>query len=281
MSEVMTVSESGTGTRIASYRPRPGGRSESLGVFGALMARDLFVTVRELPSFMVQVILQPLFMLFIFGVVLRGLDLVTPELVRILLPGVVSMTIFQTAVQNTALPLAVDFAATREIEDRLLAPISVTAVGIEKVVFGAMRGLIAGVVMVPIGLLMLGGHWPLAAWPAVIVICILGALSGGALGLVIGTSVPARHIGVVFAAVLLPLMFTGAAQYPFFGLAKLRWFQVVVALNPMTYVSEGMRWLVLPGRHSIPLWIDLTVLIVATAGLLVLGTSGFHRKSQD
>ncbi|WP_231644938.1 ABC transporter permease [Sciscionella sediminilitoris] len=280
MNETMTVERGSTEAPLAPYRP-PRVRFEGLRVFGALLARDLFVTVRELPSFMVQVILQPLFMLFIFGVVLRGLDLVTPALVRILLPGVASMTIFQTAVQNTALPLAVDFAATREIEDRLLAPISTTAVGVEKIVFGAVRGLIAGIIMVLIGLPMLDGYWPPPVWPVLIVISVLGALAGGALGLVIGTSVPARHIGVVFAAILLPLMFTGAAQYPFFGLHALPWFQVIVALNPMTYLSEGMRWLVLPGRDSIPLWIDFTVLLVATGVLLLAGTSGFHRKSQD
>ena len=37
------------------------------GVFLAILWRDVFVTGRELPVFLAQVILQPLFMLFVFG----------------------------------------------------------------------------------------------------------------------------------------------------------------------------------------------------------------------
>ncbi|KZM75345.1 ABC transporter permease [Nocardia terpenica] len=253
----------------------------SLGTFGALLARDLFVMVREVRPFLVQVVLQRLVMVFVFGVVLGKLGLATPAMVKILLPGVVSMTIFGAAVQNTALPMAIDFAAGREIEDRLLAPISVTAVAIEKVVFGAMRGLIGGIIITPVGLAMLGGHWPLSALPAVVGISVLGALAGAAMGLVIGTSVAARHINVVFAAVLLPMTFTGGVQFPFFGLEKLRWFQVVAAANPMTYLSEGIRWLVMPDMHSIALWIDAAVLLGATAVLLAIGCAGFRRRAQD
>jgi len=42
-------------------------------VFLAVLWRDLFVTGRELPVFLAQVVLQPLFMLFVFGKVLSSL----------------------------------------------------------------------------------------------------------------------------------------------------------------------------------------------------------------
>ncbi|WP_031468645.1 ABC transporter permease [Sciscionella sediminilitoris] len=273
-----TVSEADTAAPALASRPRTG---SSLATFGTLLARDLFVMVREVRPFLVQVVLQRMVTLFVFGVVLGKLGLATPAMEKILLPGVVSMTIFGAAVQNTALPMAIDFAAGREIEDRLLAPISTTAVAIEKVVFGAIRGLIGGIIMVPAGLAMLGGHWPGTAFPAVAGVSVLGALAGAAMGLVIGISVAARHINVVFAAVLLPMTFTGGVQFPFFGLDKLHWFQVIAALNPMSYLSEGLRWLVLPEMHSIALWIDAAVLLGVTAVLLVIGTAGFRRRAQD
>ncbi|MGA8370320.1 MAG: hypothetical protein WB765_09345, partial [Acidimicrobiales bacterium] len=45
--------------RLHSVRP---GRA-----FVAVLGRDLFVTGRELPIFLAQVILQPFFFLFVFG----------------------------------------------------------------------------------------------------------------------------------------------------------------------------------------------------------------------
>jgi ABC-2 type transport system permease protein len=280
MTTTINTSNTETGRPRRSEEPEHSGGA--LGTFGALMARDLFVTIRELPSFLVQVVVQPFFTLFVFGTVLGGLGLVSPDLLRILLPGVVGMTVFITALQNTALPLVLDFAATREIDDRLFAPISTSAVAVEKVVFGALRGLIAGVLMVPVGVLLLGGvHWSLSAVPGFLGIGMLGALVGGALGLVIGTSVPWRHINIVFAAIVTPLMFTGAAQFPFFGLASMRWFQVISALNPLTYVTEAMRWLLVPDVQSIPIWIDVLILVLAIVVFLLIGTAGFRRRAQE
>ena len=61
------------------------------------------------------------------------------------------------------------------------------------------------------------------------------------MGLVLGTAVPPNRISVAFAITLTPLIFTGAAFYPWESLHRLPWFQVVTLFNPMTYVSEGMR----------------------------------------
>src|SRR3712207_7448867 len=47
-----------------------------------------------------------------------------------------------------------------------------------------------------------------------------------------------NRINVVFAVVLTPLLFTGSTQFPWQSLDTLRWFQVVCALNPLTYVDR-------------------------------------------
>jgi ABC-2 type transport system permease protein len=43
----------------------------SLRTFGAVLWRDIFVTGRELPSFVAQVLIQLFFMLFVFAKVPR------------------------------------------------------------------------------------------------------------------------------------------------------------------------------------------------------------------
>ena len=50
-----------------------GGRDSQRRAFLAVLRRDLYVTWRELPAFLAQVVLQPLFLLFVFGKVLGSL----------------------------------------------------------------------------------------------------------------------------------------------------------------------------------------------------------------
>jgi ABC-2 type transport system permease protein len=253
-------------------------------VFLALLRRDLFVTSRQIPAFLVQVVLQPLFTLFILGTVLGELGYVGPDFARVLLPGVVALAGFIGALQNTTLPLALDFSYTREIEDRLLAPIRLELVAVEKIVFGALQGLFSAVLMIPIGMMVLDGvSWPLSAAPALVGVLLLGALAGAALGMTLGTSVPPRGIEVVFALTLTPLMFTGATQFAWLELDGMRWFQVLSGANPLTYFSEAVRGAVLGGSGipTLSLWISLPVLAATLAVFGFAGIRGFRKRALD
>lgn len=86
--------------------------------FLSILRRDLFVTNAELPAFLAQAILQPLFMAFVFGKVLTDLGFARPGFAQLLLPGLVALTVMLTALQSTALPLVIEFSFTKEIEDR-------------------------------------------------------------------------------------------------------------------------------------------------------------------
>ncbi|SFP37292.1 ABC-2 type transport system permease protein [Amycolatopsis arida] len=260
-----------------------GSAGTAVRTFGAVLWRDVFVTGRELGPFVAQVVIQPFFMLFIFGTVLTSIGFVRDEYVHILLPGIVALNGFMVALQNTTMPLVLDFSWTREIEDRLLAPIPIPLVAVEKMVFGALRGIVAALLMIPVGFLLLEGvHWPASAWPGVLGLIALGSLAGAAIGMMIGTLVEARRINIMFAVVLVPLMFTGSTQFPWHGLDHLRWFQVVCAINPLTYASEGMRHLLLGGElESIPLWVDIPVLVGACVVFGAIGIKGFLRRALD
>ncbi|MGA8726777.1 MAG: ABC transporter permease [Acidimicrobiales bacterium] len=246
----------------------------------AILRRDLFVTGREFPIFLAQVILQPLFLLFVFGKVLTELGYARPGYAQVLFPGLVALAAVLTGIQSTALPLVIEFSYSNEIEDRLLAPLPIGAVAVEKVVFAAMRGCVAAAVMFPIGVWILGSiPWQASAWFGVIVMTILGALLGSAMGLILGTFVPPNRINVTFALVLIPLTFTGCSQYPWPSLSSIRWFQVVCACNPMTYVSEGLRGLMVPSVPHIPVAICFTASIGFLVVLTAIGMVGFIRRS--
>ncbi|MEJ5914429.1 ABC transporter permease [Pseudokineococcus sp. 1T1Z-3] len=277
-----TTSEPTAETTTGGAGRTVNGRPSQLRPVLAILGRDLFVTWRELPGFLAQVLLQPVFVLFIFGQVLGSLDFLQGDYAQLLFPGVVALTAFLTALQNTALPLVIDFSFSKEIEDRLLAPTSTVMVALEKIAFASLRALVASAAMFPLGIWILGEiPWRTEAFPLVVLFVVLGAVTGGAAGLTLGTLVPARKINTVFALVLTPLLFTGAAQYPWASLEVLRWFQVLTALNPLTYVSEGLRGALLPDAPHIPVWVCLLVLTGFLALFTATGTRGFLRRALD
>jgi ABC-2 type transport system permease protein len=255
----------------------------SVRTFFSVLWRDVFVTGRELVPFLAQVVIQPFFMLFIFGKVLTSIGYVNnAAFAPVLLAGIVGLNGFLGGLQNTTMPLIMDFSFTREIEDRLLAPMPVAWVAVEKMVFGALRGIVAALLMIPVGLLILSGvSWPASVLPAVVGIVVLGSLAGAAVGMMIGTLVTPRRINIMFAVILTPLMFTGSTQFPWRSLDHLRWFQVVCSVNPLTYVSEALRSVLVPRVDSLPLWLDLLVIVFACLLFGAIGVWGFMRRAID
>ncbi len=251
--------------------------------FLALCGRDLWVTVRHDPiAFLAQALLQPVFFLFVFGRVLPEIGAARGAYGTQLLPGVLGLTLVLTSLQNTALPLVIEFSFTKEIEDRLLAPLPVWMVGAQKLVIAALRGLVAALLILPLGALILPGGVDLAGanWAGLVGVLLVGAVAGAAVGLVLGTAVPPNRINIAFAVVLTPLIFTGATFYPWAALGSLRWFQVVTLFNPLTYVSEGMRGALTSGPHLGSGWIALGL-----AGSLAVfgawGLRGFEGRAVD
>ncbi|MCV2490567.1 ABC transporter permease [Geodermatophilus sp. YIM 151500] len=250
--------------------------------FRALVWRDLFVTGREFVPFLLQVVLQPVFLLFVFGKVLVDLGFTDQRYADVLLPGVVALAAFLTALQNTAFPLVIDFSFTKEIEDRLLAPLPTSLVALEKIVFATLRALVAALAMFPISWGVLGSL-PVG-WddvPVLALFLVLGSLVGAAMGMTLGTFVRPNRINVVFAVVLTPLLFTGSTQFPWPSLDSLRWFQVVCAVNPLTYVSEALRAQLAPGLPHLPPWLCALALLGFLAVFGVTSLVGFRRRALD
>ncbi|MEU4283588.1 ABC transporter permease [Nocardiopsis dassonvillei] len=248
--------------------------------FCAVLLRDLYVTGRDMWNFLGQVLLQPLFMLLIFGEVIIRLGFATEEYGDLLFPGMVALTAVLTGVQGTGMPLSIDFAAFREIEDRLLSPLPLSLVALEKVIFGVVRSMIAAIAVFPIGILVLGSvPFDSGSLPLLISILLLGAFLGSTIGLALGTLVPPNQVNFVFAVLMPPLLFTGCSQYPWPMLDQIRWLQVVSLFNPLTYVSEGVRAALLNDVPHLPPSLCLAMLVGAVVLFSVIGIYGFRRQA--
>jgi ABC-2 type transport system permease protein len=263
--------------------PRHATRGAQWRAFLALCERDFWVAFRrQVGGFLAQTLLQPVFYLFIFGRVLPEIGAAGRGYGSQLLPGVIALTLFLTALQNTSLPLVIEFSFTKEIEDRLLAPLPAKLVGLQKVVVAAVRGIVGALIILPLAAFILPGGVEFGAisWPGFVAVMLIGPLAGAAVGLVLGTAVEARQINVVFAVVLTPLLFTGATFYPWAALDSLRWFQVITLINPLTYVSEGLRAAVTDAPHLATGWIALG-LVGWTLVFGAIGVRGFEKRAVD
>ena len=155
----------------------------------ALLHRDLRVAQRELKYFFLRVGMQPLLFTFIFGYVMPRQGIVQAGYGNLLLPGILALSITLSGMQAVALPLVVDFGWTKEIEDRLLAPISIKGVAVEKIVVGIIQAIIAGLFVLPLAWLMMGSGLNLQRGNALLLITVtlLSSWMFAALGMVMGT----------------------------------------------------------------------------------------------
>jgi ABC-2 type transport system permease protein len=262
--------------RQARPRPRPGaGR-----VFAAVLRRDLVVTGRELWIILLQVGLTPLFMLFVFDTILGGQGIVGRNFAEMFLPGIIALAALTTALQSVALPLVKEFGFTMEIEDRLMAPLPTGLVAIGKLVIATVRGLLAAVLIYPLGALVVGSApWRPEGLPMAFLTALLGAWVGGAIGMSLATTLPVQRINVTFSVILTPIIWTGCIHYPWPRLSSVPWYQTVTALNPMTYVSEGVRGALLPDVPHLPGWLCLAVLTGIAVTLTWVSVRCFTRRA--
>jgi len=220
--------------------------------FLAILRRDLLVTWREGIDFLIQSLLQSALFLFIFGKLLPLISLEPASFVALLLPGIVALTVVFSSSQSVTLPLVLDLGYAREIDDRLLAPLPISLVCVEKVVFAAVRGLIAGAVIFPFAYLILGNQYQVRtdSIGLIIGVMLLTSFVGASMGILIGTLVKPDKVGLMFTLIFVPLTFTGATYFPWGALSSLRWFQTITLFNPLTYASEGLRYAMTPGLQS-------------------------------
>lgn len=252
----------------------------------AILRRDVLVTVRGFAGFAVHAFVQPVLFLFVFGVVLPAAGLAVQGYGALLLPGIVTLTVFLASAQAVMAPLALDLGHLREIDDRLLAPTPVAAIVLEKIAFAALRGLIAAAILFPLAPLVLGDGYQVRAdsIPMLAGLVVLTAVVSAAGGLVFGVLVPSEHIGLAFTALFTPVVFTGCLQYPWAALDTLPWFQVTTLVNPLTYSAEALRHAMVPpddGTVVPTLGIGWAVggLLGFTALFVATGLRSFHRRA--
>jgi ABC-2 type transport system permease protein len=277
-------------TQPAALHAAPSKWVQYARAFAGLFLRDLHVLRREKISFLIRVCMNPLLFLFVFTYIMPHMSggaalnptaqMAGANFATVLLPGLMAVAIMFSGIAAVALPLAQEFGITREIDDRVMCPLPVAAVAIEKVVFSAVQSMIAAAFVFPLAYYI--PSTPVYAhvnnWPFLIAVVALASLTAGALGLVIGTSVKPQQISLIFGTVVMPITFLGCVYYPWAGLVKMPILQHAILINPIVYMSEGLRAALTPALpHMSPLLV-LTMLSFSFVLLTWFGIRGFLRR---
>ena len=250
-------------------------------VFWALLRRDMLVARKELVFFLVRTTMQPLLFVIVFGYLLPKMNFVQAGYATALLPGILAVSLSISAVQSVALPMVQDFGWTKEIEDRLLAPVPTPLIAAEKIVAGMLQGVISAAFVLPVARLLMGPipDLTLSNGLVVLLVVLLGSLSFSALGMWLGTAIAPQQIGLMFSVIIAPMLFFGCAYYPWRGLDVLPVMKYVVLINPMVYVSEGMRGALTPAVPHMSLLVAGAALVVVTAFFWRLGMRSFYKRA--
>ncbi len=272
-----------TTDRHALAKLRPAGVAYRQA-FIALLGRDLHLLRKSFWLFIVRTIMQPFLLVFVFTYVfpkigqgVGGRD--SPQFATLLVAGVVGLAILFQGIQAVALPLVQEFGVSKEIEDRVLAPLPTPMVGVQKIVTGLLQGLFAALLVFPIAAVVPFSPVNLQInWVILITLAPLAGWVAGAFGLVMGTKVQPFQVPVLFALIVLPLTFLGCVYYPWQSLSAIVWLKWLVLLNPLVYMCEGFRAALVGGVPHMSLWAVYGALLGFGLLLTWIGVRGFARR---
>jgi ABC-2 type transport system permease protein len=248
--------------------------------FLAMLMRDAHVARRNFVTLAFQTLMQPMMFVFVFGRVMTSSGLMSTQYKALLLPGIIALSMVMTGTWAVAMPLVAEFQFTKEIEDRLLAPMEMEWLAIEKVVAGMIQALVAGLVVIPAAWLVMGGVT--LSTDHIVLFCTLAALVAllaATLGLALGCSVGQQQVGLMFSMVLAPMIFFGCTYYPWQALASFPILKRVVLINPLVYASEGFRSALVPQFPHLPQTAILAGLVAFNVAFLLIGLRQFRRKA--
>jgi ABC-type polysaccharide/polyol phosphate export permease len=195
----------------------------------------------------------------------------------ILVPGLMASMLLMQGIMAVTFPLVMEFSWQRTIEDRALAPVPIRVLAIQKIVAGAVQSFIGACIVFPIVLFVHAAgqapHVHVTNWALFIFILAAASLLTASLGLLLGTAMDPRKMQMLFAVILLPATMLGCVYYPWAALHHIRWLQIAVLINPMVYMSEGLRAVLTPVLPHMPMW---AVMLALVGGTVVFGYLGIR-----
>lgn len=229
------------------------------------------------PTELLSRAIQPLLWLLVFGQVLarvRAIDTGQLGYLAFMTPGILAQSVLFSAIfYGISVIWERDLGIVHKL---LVSPASRSSLIIGKAISADFRGLVQTVV---IYLIAFGLGVPLrleaTAILGVLAIVILGSAVFATFSLVIACAVKTRERFMGIGQVLtMPLFFASNAIYPLQMMPP--WLRAIARLNPLTYVVDALRQLMVVGGHSIyGVSSDAGVLVLVLAVLVAVGVRAY------
>lgn len=240
--------------------------------FRTMVKRDLVIQLRDKWEFVFRVAMLPFILILTYGYILPRIGMLPKAFPTQMFSGMIGMSMLITGIHGTAVPFTMDFNNLREIEDRLLAPVSVNIVALAKMVVGIIESFIGGLIVLPISLIFMGASLNISISPEKILmlipVLILISVASASLGLLVGTIIKPMQIAAMFPGFLMPVVFLGAIFFSWSDLAAVPIIQKIVLLNPLVYANEALRAILTPEIGYMPLVFSILGIV---ASIVIMG----------
>ncbi|WP_121965998.1 ABC transporter permease [Myroides sp. N17-2] len=247
-------------------------------VFKIMVKRDLLIQSRDWKEFVFRVGMLPFILILTYGFMLPQIGILATDFPNQMFPGMLGMSLLVTGIHGTAVPLAMDFNNTREIEDRLQAPVNVRVVAWAKMFVGIIESWIGALIVLPISLIFMGSYLnislDLTSSLLLLGVLLLSSITSATLGLLVGTVVKPPQIAAMFPGFLMPLIFTGAIFFNWAALDAIPVMKYITLINPLVYINEALRFILKSGGDTMPLVYSILGIVVFT---LIMGYYGMKR----
>ncbi len=239
--------------------------------------------LRHDPTDLLTRSVQPALWLLVFGEVfahIRAIPTGNTNYLDFLAPGILSQSVLFIAIfYGIALIWERDLGVIHKF---FASPIPRTALVLGKAISAGARGLPQAVIIYLLALLLgVKMNWNPLALLGVFVFVMLGAACFATFSLIIASLLKTRDRVMGIGQVLtMPLFFASNAIYPISIMPP--WLQVIANINPLTYVVNGLRTLMLAGGsvHLASLGFDFGILLAITTVLVLIGSWLYPRIVQ-
>ena len=222
--------------------------------------------------------IQPALWLLIFGEVFSGIraSLAPPPYtyLQYIAPGVLAQSVLFIAIFYG---ITVVWERDVGLLTKLMStPSSRTSIIVGKALASGVRGIFQAIVIFALALI-LGVSIVLTplSIAGVIIVTVLFAMCFSSLSMFIASLLRTRERMMgIGQAITMPLFFASSAIYPLSDMPG--WLKAFAVINPLTYVVDALRAMLLPGYHA-NLAIDILALMVALVLFIALASISIKR----
>ena len=219
------------------------------------------------PTELISRAVQPILWLGIFGEALSKVRAIPTEgytYLQFITPGILTQSVVFVAIFY-GLYIIMD-RDTGILQKLLVTPTPRLALVWGKMIAAGFRGLTQAVVVVIFALILgVQLHISLLSILGIFLIVMLGAAVFTGLSMIIASIVKTRERFMGIGQVItLPLFFASNAIYPVSIMPD--WLQVVANINPLSYMVNGLRSLMLSGNYS---GVGFDILVLASSAIVM------------